>query len=134
MKTVKNPFMWVVFVTLTVIALLNGGCASLFRGTVTLTVAVDSASKEYATLWKAGFVTSDLDAKVEAAHARYRQAAATAHDALVAYKLSGDPIQYRAAFDAARQAASQFLTLIWPLLEPGRANTIQKQINTAEAI
>lgn len=132
--TIKNPFVWAVFTTLTVITLLTGGCVNLYRGTITLTAAVDSASKEYATLKKGGFVTAELHAKVEAAHAKYNQACGVAKDALVAYKLSGDPVNYRLTFEAARVAANEFLTLIWPLLDASQGKTLQKQINTAEAL
>lgn len=123
-------------VLLTIIS-LSIGCATVWRGTVTLTKAVDSASKEYAQLYKNGLIPVETHARVSIAHANYQKAAGVAHDALVAYKISvelqgtGDPTQYNAAFEAVRNAGLSFVNFIVPFITKDKANTLTSNIANA---
>lgn len=127
MTTTMNRIAALVFLV------LLAGCQSLYTSTVTLTGVVDSASKEYAHLYNNGLIPPDVALKATAAHARYQQAAGVAHDALVAYKLSGDPAEYKQALEAARTAAGSFIDVIVPLLLPQRAVELKTQLNKASA-
>jgi hypothetical protein len=116
-----------------VLWLLLTGCQGLYTGTLTLTGVVDSASKEYARLYNDGLIPPDVAAKATVAHAAYQKAAGVAHDALVAYKLSGDPAQYKTALEFARAAAGSFIEVIVPLLAKQKAATLKAQLQKASA-
>lgn len=113
---------------------LLAGCQSLFTGIVTLTAAVDSASKEYAHLYNSGLVPADVAGKATVAHASYQKAAGVAHDALVAYKASGDPTQYKAALEAARSAAMAFVAVLVPILAPEKVESLKTQLQRAQSL
>lgn len=106
-------------------------CSTVFRATVSLTQLVDGASKSYAQLYNSGLVPPDLAAKVATAHLNYRMSARTARDALMAYKTSGDPATYNQAFALAAQAATEFVTLLLPLLAPHDAISLQSGLQLA---
>lgn len=110
------------------------GCAGLYRGTVTLTRAVDSASTEYARLYNDGLISADLHAKVTKAHGEYRKAAGVAHDALLAYQVSGDPANYNAAFESARSAGLALVQLIVPYLTQSKSAALTSNIKTANSL
>ncbi len=110
------------------------GCSSFYSATVTLTQIVDSASKEYAHAYNDGLISPETDAKVAQAHASYQKSAKTAASALRAYKLSGDPTQYDAAFEATRVAALQFVNLIAPLISKEIATDLQKKTATVKQL
>lgn len=121
-------------IPLIAVALFMVGCQTLFTGITTLTDTVDSASKEYAKAYNDGLVTAAIHLKVVDAHANYQKAAGIARDALYAYKLSGDPAQFNAAFDAARQAAIKFIDVIAPLLTPAKAAALKTNATKAIAL
>src|SRR5439155_25350348 len=106
-------------------------CAGLYRATISLTAIVDDAAKQYAHAYNQGLVPPDVAVKVGAAHLTYRHAAGVAHDALVAYKLSGDAKDFNAALDAAKIAAESFVQAILPFLMPDKATTVKAQIQKA---
>lgn len=131
MKKLYNK--WLV-VTFAVTSLLCGGCTTLFQTTVTLTSVVDRAAMEYADIFNKGLVSASLDAKIEDAHLRYRQAAGTAKLALIAYKESGNKNDYTAAFNAARDAASAFIDFIVPMLTKSDSTEIKTNLKKANSI
>ncbi len=106
-------------------------CAELYRSTVTLTAIVDDAVKQYAHAYNQGLVPPDIATKVSVAHLQYRRAAGVAHDALVAYKVSGDSKDFNSALDAAKVAADSFVQAILPFLVPDKATAIKTQIQKA---
>lgn len=122
------------FSCLFVACLLFPGCAGLYRGTVTLTRAVDSAAMEYARLYNDGLIPTELAARVGKAHGEYRKAAGVAHDALLAYQASGDPASYNASFEAARSAALSFVQLIVPYLAESKSTALAANIKTAKSL
>lgn len=95
---------------------------------------MDSAAKEYARLYNDGLVHPDVHEKASKAHGEYQKAAGVAHDALVAYKLSGDPAKFREAFGAAHDAAIRFADLIVPYLTRDKARTISANIENATTL
>lgn len=121
------------FITVLIVSLLVG-CASLYSGVITITSVVDSAMKQWAQLSVSGKTTPAIDAKVTAAHDKYRQAAAATQAALIAYKASGDQTAYVAALNAARAAAGGLIDLIVPLVLPGDATTLQNNLAKAKTI
>ena len=78
-----------------------------------------------------GLTTPRIDTKVAEVHARYRQAAATAQNALKAYKETGDQAEYIRAFGVVRSVASELISLITPLITPDKAVKIQADLNKA---
>lgn len=110
------------------------GCASLYTATVTLTDTVDSAMKMWANLSNNGKTTAAIDAKVTAAHDKYRASCAVAATALTAYKQSGDPTQYNAAVQSAFAAAGQLVDLILPLVTPAQATDLKTKLGNSKTI
>jgi|SRR5439155_25122609 len=106
-------------------------CAGLYRATISLTAIVDDAAKQYAHAYNQGLVPPDVAVKVGAAHLTYRHAAGVAHDALVAYKLSGDAKDFNAALDAAKIAADSFVSALIPVIAPDKAAQLKTQIKSA---
>jgi len=121
-------------VTVLVALTLLTACQGLYIGAVTLTKVVDSASQQYAQLYNDGLVPQDVAAKAAEAHLAYQRASKVAHDALVAYKASGDSRDYATAFDAAKQAAKNFVDFIVPLLTKPQAQSLQTQLVKATAL
>src|SRR5947208_2772536 len=112
MNTNKNNAVLAVCVC---IMWLACSCAGLYRSTITLTAVMDEAAKSYATSYNQGLVPPDVAAKVATAHLQFRRSAGVAHDALVAYKLSGDAKDFNAALDAAKVAADGFISALVPI-------------------
>ncbi len=110
------------------------GCATVYSGVVTLTSVVDSAMKAWADLSVKGATTPAIDARVVTAHNQYRQAAAVAESALLAYKANGDPGSYTSALAAAKTAASGLVDIIVPLLLPQQANTLKSNLSKASTL
>jgi hypothetical protein len=127
MKTLRLPLSVFLFALLV-------GCATIYTGVVTITATVDLAMKSWAALSAKGQTTSAVDAKVIAAHNQYRAACAVAQAALTAYKASGDPTQYNVAIAAAKQAASNLVALIVPLVTPAQATTLQTNLANAKTL
>lgn len=98
------------------ILLLLSGCSTLFTGTVTLTKVVEDAGKEYVKLWKKGLISPEVDAKVEAAYAKYYAATQVAKASLIQYKETQDEGARIAALEAVRTAATAFIDRVLPLL------------------
>lgn len=113
---------------------LIAACTSVYTGVVTITSVVDSAMKAWADLSVRGLTTAAVDTRVIAAHNQYRASCGVAQSALIAYKASGDPAQYNVAIAAARDAASQLLAIITPLLTPGQATDLQTKFANAKAL
>lgn len=110
------------------------GCTTLFTGVVTITTVVDSTMKSWADLSVHGKTSPAIDLKVKAAHEKYRTACSVAQNALIAYKLSGDPTQYNATVLAVKTAAQELLNLITPLLAQPDAEELQKKLYNATKI
>ncbi len=122
-------------ISLVLLLVASFGCAGVYRGTITLTAAVDSAAQEYATIYKYKTVpvSEETHSKVLSAHARYQQFAGVAYDALLAYKLSGDATQYQQAFEAARSAGLAFANLVIPFFTKSKAESTINSITNAKA-
>lgn len=122
--------------TLTTLAfcLFLMGCTSLYQNTITLTAAVDSASKEYASAYNKGLVTAEVDAKAEAAHEIYRKSAGVAAEAFRAYKLSGNKDDYTEAFLQAQKAAMGFVDLIIPFVTQTKAIALKSGVEKASEL
>lgn len=120
--------------SLLLIAAMLSACSSIPRYTVTLTSAVDSASKEYATMYKAGLIPPEVAANAARVHGEYQRLAGVAEQALIAYKLSEDPAQYRQAFEAVRQAGLAFVNMLLPYIVKEKGDTMVKQINNASKL
>lgn len=110
------------------------GCTTLFTSVVTITTVVDTTMKAWADLSVHGKTSPAIDAKVKAAHDKYRASCSIAQNALFAYKASGDPTQYNAAVLAVKTAAQELLNLITPLLTQMKAEDLQKQLYNATKI
>jgi len=110
------------------------GCAGLYTGVVTVTSVVDTAMKAWADLSVQGKTTPAVDAQVKAAHDKYRAACGVAQSALVAYKASGDPAQYNVAVAAAKQAASDLVAIIVPLVTSAQASDLQTKLANAKIL
>lgn len=119
---------------LAALMLLAVACASLYTGVITVTTVVDSAMKSWAELSVKGLTTPAVDAKVTAAHDKYRASCGVAKNALIAYKVSGDPTQYNAAIAAAKDAANQLLELIVPLLTATEGTDLQTKLANAKTL
>lgn len=109
-------------------------CTTFFRGVVGLEAAMDSAAKEYATMFNDGLIPPDVHEKASKTHGEYQKVAGVAHDALVAYKLSGDPTKFREAFVEAQKAALAFVNLIVPYLSREEGKTITANIQNASTL
>jgi len=119
-----------IVLTLSLILLL-AGCATTYTAVVTLTSVVRTAMRAWAEAAEKGLTTPLIDSKVAEVHKRYRQAAATAQDALKAYKETGDQAEYIRAFGVVRSVASELISLIAPLITPDKAVKIQADLNKA---
>lgn len=118
---------------LVLVGLLTG-CAGFYRGSLTLTAAVDSASREYARMYNDGLIPAETHLKVSNAHAEYRKAAGIAHDALSAYQLSGDPASYREAFTAAQKAGLAFVQMLVPYLTQSKSDSLVAAVTKANEL
>lgn len=118
--------------TLVLLALV--ACSTVYTGIVTITTVVDSAMRDWAQMSVAHQTTAAVDAKVIAAHDKYRAACSAAETALVAYKASGDQNAYIAAVTAARAAAGEIIDLIAPLLAPAKAQALHTQLASAKTL
>ena len=90
--------------------------------------------KDWAALSVKGKTSPAIDNHVTAAHNAYRQAAATAQAALMAYKASGDQSQYIAALNAAKAAAQGVLDIIIPLLDQTEADKLATNLANAKTL
>lgn len=114
------------------IAIFAVGCTTFYQSTVTLTAAVDAASKEYARAFNTGLVTPELDAKVTAAHELYQKSARTSAEALRAYKLSGNKEDYLLTFSHAQQAAMSLVEMIVPFVTRTKATELIVSVEKAK--
>jgi hypothetical protein len=121
-------------VSIALIAVFLIGCTTFYQSVVTLTAVVDSAMKQWAALSVAGKTSPAIDVRVSQAHTAYRQAAATAQEALIQYKATGDQGAYIAALNAAKVAAQGLIDLIVPLLNPVDASTLQSNLAKAKTL
>jgi len=116
-------------ITTTILAVaLLCGCATVYKSVVTITQVRDSALKQLAQLNKAGKLSIATYNKVEAADAAYRQAAEVAEKALIAYKTSGDQVQYVQALQAVKAAVSAILDILNPMIPLADATALQTQL------
>ncbi len=113
-----------------VFALVAVSCQSLYTGAVTLTKTVEAAARDYAVIYKQGLVPPDVHVKVSNAHIEYRKAAGVAADALEAYK-AGKTVDTKAALEAARVAANNFVDLLVGLLPKQRITQVRSMIKEA---
>lgn len=105
------------YITIAVVALLCG-CATLFTGVITITSVVDAAMTDWAELSARHQTTPEFDAKVIAAHDKYRAAAAIAQAALISYKLGGPDADYLKALQVLRDATTPLIDLISSIVAP----------------
>lgn len=112
--------------------LIMSACGTFYTGVVSLTAVVEDAAKSYAKLYNDGLVPADVAAKASLAHAEYRKAAGVLADALEAVKL-GKTADTKAALEAARTAAYNFVDAIFSVLGKQRAATVRAQIAKAGA-
>lgn len=117
-----------------VLVLMFSSCTTLYRSVIGLEAAMDSAAKEYAIMFNDGLIPPDVHEKAAKAHGEYQKVAGVAHDALVAYKLSGDPTKFREAFVEAQKAALAFVNLIVPYLPRDDAKTITANVQNASTL
>ena len=116
---------------------LSTGCQSLWSNTITLTSVVDSASKDFAHAYNAGLVPPDVARKVANAHKEFRLAAASAHDALVAFKASqeANPNSVvgfdKSKFEPARLAAVKFIDTVSATLAQPKVEKLRLQLQKA---
>lgn len=108
---------------LAVAALLLTGCAGLPRATVTVTSVVDSAMKTWAQEHVAGRTTPEIDAKIRAAHERYRLAAGTALVAYQTYLAQGDDAAALRTVRSLRALAIPIVEALWPV-NPGASHEL----------
>lgn len=108
------------------------GCQSLYTGVVSLTRVVDDAARSYAKLYNDGLVPPDVHVKASLAHAEYRKAAGVLADALDAVKL-GKTADTKAALEAARTAAYNFVDSLFAVLTKKEIATFRAQIKNASA-
>jgi len=113
------------------VVLLLASCTTLYKTTVSLTQIVDGAAKEYSRIYNDGLVSPGVAEKVAVAFKNYQTDAKIAHDALVAYKLSGDPATFNQAMEAARASANGFILLVIQFLAPQDAIALQVQLKRA---
>ena len=86
-------------------------CATFNQTVVSVTEIVDSASKQYASLYNRGMVPPDVASQVAVAHLEYRKTAAVLHDAFVAIK-EGREDNTKGAFIASKESASRFIDVV----------------------
>ncbi len=117
-------------IALAVCCLLTS-CTTIFQTIVSVTNVVDRGMKDWAELSVRGQTTPELDAKVVAAHDKYRASAAVAQQFLVAYKTSHNQNDYIAALEAARAGAGPLIDLIASLLSPTKAVELKTSLTKA---
>jgi hypothetical protein len=116
------------------VVLLLASCTTFYRSVVSITSIVDGAAKQYASLYNRGLIPPDVAAKVSVAFKNYQTDAKVAHDALVAYKASGDDTTYKQAFAAVLSSANGFVQSVIPFFYPDDAIALQTQIRRANAL
>ena len=105
---------------------LLAGCTTFNKAAVTLTEAEDAVMKEWATLHNDHKTTSELDLKVMAAHAKFKESCAVAAAFLRSYSAGGgDKASYVSALEAARATIGPLLQLIEPLLTTSKVSKLQ---------
>jgi len=114
--------------------LLWAGCATTYKGAVTITATVDAGMKGWAELSVSGKTTPALDAQVKQAHAKYRMACTAAANALVAYKAGGDQAHYVLLLEAARASAGDIFDLILPLFTGDKQLELETKLRTASTL
>lgn len=110
------------------------GCASLYRGVVTITDVADQTMTELGALSRAGKITPELDAKIGRAHADYVKACAVAELALVAYKESGDSSQHLAALKAVRASIDPLIEILGAFVTQEKTSKLKTQLATAKSL
>ena len=121
-------------IAMVAIAVMLTACASLYTATCTITQVVDAGMRDWAQLSVAGKTSYAIDTAVIAAHDRYRQSCGVAQAALIAYKQSGDQVEYVAAISAVRAAADGLFDIITPMLTQTRADTLKADLQKASAL
>lgn len=114
--------------------LLLVGCQTLFTGIVTVTSVVDSAMKNWAQLSNTHQTTPEFDAKVIAAHDKYRKAAATAEILLKSYKVGGQQNDLASALQVAKDGATPLIDLIASIMQPTEAATVKTRLLKASQL
>jgi len=113
---------------------VSAGCQTFYKSVVTITSIVDGAAKEYASLYNRGLIPPDVAAKVSVAFKNYQTDAKVAHDALVAYKASGDDTTYKQAFAAVYASATGFIEIVIQFFAPQDSIALQTQLKKANAL
>ena len=98
------------------LVLALAACTSLPRTVVTITSVVDAASKEYARAYNQGFVPEDVDKKIDAAHAKYREACGVAKVALMNYQRTGNEVDYNTSLAVVRGTVLAILDAMEPYI------------------
>lgn len=112
------------------IALLTG-CASLFSGVITVTKVVDNAMQQWAQLSVSHQTTPEFDAKIEAAHDKYRQSAAVAEVLIQSYKAGSSTNTVDSALQVAKDGATPLIDLITSIIQPTQATSIKANLQKA---
>jgi len=110
--------------------LLLVSCATFNQTVVSVTEIVDSATKEYASLYNRGMVPPDVASQVAVAHLEYRKTAAVLHDAYVAVK-EGREDNTKGAFIAVREAANRFIDVVALILTKDKTASFKAQLQKA---
>lgn len=116
------------------LATLVAGCAGLYGTVVTITTVMDNAAKSYAHVYNQGGVTAEVDAKVEAAHAEYRKAAAYAELTLITYRDNPNQEETAKVLAAVKVAAFAFLNEIEPLIVKSTAVKLKSDLTKASKL
>ena len=116
------------------VVLLLASCTTFYRSVVSITSIVDGAAKQYASLYNRGLIPPDVAAKVSVAFKNYQTDAKVAHDALVAYKASGNDTTYKQAFAAVYASATGFIEIVIQFFAPQDSIALQTQLKKANAL
>lgn len=114
-------------------ALLFTGCMSVPNQIITVKEVGDSVRREYAVLYQQGLITPEQDARAERADEQYRQAMAALAVACETAQITGDASTVPEKLRLVKSAITPMLDLIWPMLNPQRAQTLSSELTAAVA-
>lgn len=119
------------FLSVVMVGWIVIGCATLFRGVVTVTEVRDSAMRELATLHARGLIGPNENDRIAKADAKYRAAAAVAVGALESYKNGGSEEDYLNALRAVRDSVGPLLDILAPLTSPEKTANLKHSLSVA---
>lgn len=132
-KNSMPPGLPIWIIAFAVLSLGLGGCLTVNKATVTLTSVVDAGMKDWAQASAAGRSTPELDAKVIAAHNRYRQTCGALVPIYEAAAASGQAPDATSVLTTLRASVDPLMDLILPLLLPGEAANLKTQLGKVNA-